>query len=100
MFEADTWAEPRAGGFGAFTRFPRTPVCERPDRSGGLPLAGYAPVPGQKFADALVGMVGDVVDDVGEPGLGVEAVEAGGGDKGVEDSGALAALVVLLAYWL
>src|ERR1700722_960051 len=91
MFEADTWAEPRAGGFGAFTRFPRTPVCERPDRSGGLPLADCTPVPGQEFADALVWVAGDAVDDVGQPGFGVEAVEAGGGDQGVEHGGALAA---------
>ena len=36
-------------------------------------------------------MIGDARDDVGEPGLGVDAVEAGGLDQGVEDGGAPAA---------
>ena len=36
---------------------------------------------------------GEPVDGVGEVGVGIEAVELGGFDEGVEDGGALAALV-------
>lgn len=38
-------------------------------------------------------MAGDAGEDVGEPGLRVDIVEAGGLDQGVEDGGALTAAV-------
>ena len=43
--------------------------------------------------DTLGGMIGDAVDDVGEPGFWIEAIELGGLGQGVEDGGALAAVV-------
>jgi hypothetical protein len=38
-------------------------------------------------------MVGDASDDVGEPSLGIDAVEAGGLNEGVHDGGSAAAVV-------
>ena len=38
-------------------------------------------------------MIGDTSDDVGEPSLGIDAVEAGGLDERVHDGGSAAAFV-------
>jgi hypothetical protein len=34
------------------------------------------PVPGEQFVEAIDPMIGDAAGDVGEPGLGVDVVEA------------------------
>jgi len=39
-----------------------------------------APVPGQEFVDALCGMIQQASQHVGEPSLGIDVVELGGGD--------------------
>jgi hypothetical protein len=41
-------------------------------RSGGFLLTGSLPVPGQEVVELAGRMIGDAVDDVGEPGLGIE----------------------------
>ena len=51
------------------------------------------PVPGQEFVETSDRMVGDAGEHVGEPSLGVDVVELGGGDQAVDDGGALAAAV-------
>jgi hypothetical protein len=48
-------------------------------------------VPGKQVGDALDGMVGDAPEDVAQIGLGVEAVELGALDQGIDRRGALAA---------
>ena len=46
------------------------------------------------------GVVGDAAEHVGEPGLGIDAVEPGGGDEGVDGGGALATIEDELATYL
>ena len=48
-------------------------------------------VPGQQFVDAVDRVVGDAGQDVAQIGLGIEAVELGGLDQGVDGGGAPAA---------
>ena len=38
-------------------------------------------------------MISDAGEDVGEPGLGIDVVEAGGDDEGVEYGGAMSACI-------
>ena len=38
-------------------------------------------------------MAGDVPEHVGEPGFGIDVVELGGGDEGVDCRGSLSAVV-------
>ncbi len=51
-------------------------------------LIGDAPVPGQELVDALGRMIGETGKDVGEPGAGIDVVELGGFDQGVDGGGA------------
>jgi len=51
------------------------------------------PVPGQKFVNALGGVIRQAGQHVGEPSLRVEIVELGGCDQRVDCSGAPAAFV-------
>lgn len=39
------------------------------------------------------GMPGDTGEDIGEPGLGIDTVEPGGGDQAVHDRGTLATAI-------
>src|SRR5687768_13436212 len=59
----------------------RVPV-EAPIAASGL--WGGAPVPRQQVRDLLGGMVGDPGEDVGQPGLWVDAVQLRGLDQGVD----------------
>ena len=45
------------------------------------------PGPGQEFVQTGLRQVGDVVEDVGEPGLRIDVVELRGADERVHDSG-------------
>src|SRR5579862_1786985 len=58
-------------------------------RDGGLILRG-GPVPGQELVDALGRMGSEPGEDVAQPRLGIDVVELGGLDQGVDGSGALA----------
>ena len=70
---------------------------------GGPPeAAGYAargllpfdlPMPGEKFVQPGLRHLGDAIEDVGEPGLGVDAVELRGADQGVHHRRPLAAAI-------
>lgn len=51
------------------------------------------PVPGGEVTDAVDGEVGDAGQNIPEIGLRIKAVEPGALDQGVDDGGALAALV-------
>src|SRR5271168_4560738 len=63
-------------------------------RSGGFGLSrDRGPVPGEQFVDAIDRVVGDAGDDVGEPSLGVDAVEASGPYERVHYGGSTAAFV-------
>jgi hypothetical protein len=48
-------------------------------------------VPGQEFLDAVDRMIGDAGQHVSEIGFGIETVEFGAADQGVDRGGALAA---------
>ena len=64
-------------------------------RSGGLRLScslGF-PVPGQQFVEPVLRRVGDGIEDMGEPGLGVDAVHLGGDDEGAHEGGPVAAAI-------
>lgn len=50
-------------------------------------------MPGEEFRQARDGQTGDPLEDVGEPGQGIDVVELGGADQGAEDGRALAAAV-------
>src|SRR5512144_1125314 len=50
-----------------------------------------ADVPGEQVADAIDGVAGDAGEHVAEVGFGIEAVELGGLDQGIEGSGTLSA---------
>ena len=64
---------------------------------GGPPeVEGYAakvllpvglPVPGEKLVQTGLRLLGDAVEDVGEPGLRIDVVELRGADERVHDSG-------------
>ena len=46
-----------------------------------LPSFGL-PVPGQELVQAGLRHLGDAIEDIGEPGLGVDVVELGRADQG------------------
>src|ERR1700734_1775403 len=53
------------------------------------PLGAFAlPVPGQKFIDALGGMVLQAGEDIGEPGVRIDVIDPGGVDQGIDRSSA------------
>lgn len=54
---------------------------------------GGLPVPWQEVVELAGRMIGDAVDDVSEPGFGIDAVEPGGRCQGVEGRCAVAARV-------
>jgi hypothetical protein len=49
------------------------------------------PVPWEKLVDLMDGMVSDACEDVGEVGVGIDAVHPAGFDDGVHTGGALSA---------
>ena len=51
------------------------------------------PVPWEQFGDAVDVVVGDAGQDIAEPGFGIETVELGGFDQGVDGGGTFAAAV-------
>ena len=51
------------------------------------------PVPGEEFVQSGLRLLGDAIEDVGEPGLGVDVVELGGTDQGVHHRRPLAAAI-------
>ena len=56
-------------------------------------MSGRLVVPRQQLVDLALGMVGDAVDGVAQPGFGIDLVELGGFDEAVDRGGAVAALV-------
>jgi hypothetical protein len=52
-----------------------------------------APVPGQQLVETSDRLVGDAGEHVGEPDLGIDVVELGGGDQAVDDGSALATAI-------
>lgn len=57
-------------------------------------LFGFAqtlPLPGQQFVQTRGRKIGDTRQDVGEPGLRIDVVEAGRGDEREHDGGAIGA---------
>ncbi|MFT7572353.1 MAG: hypothetical protein ACI9JL_003403 [Paracoccaceae bacterium] len=44
-------------------------------------------MPGQQFVDAGDFVVGDTVENIGQPGLRIDAVEFGGFDQTIGDGG-------------
>jgi hypothetical protein len=56
-------------------------------------MSGGLVVPGQQLVDLTLGMVGDAVDGVAQPGFGIDLVELGGLDEAVDGGGAVAALI-------
>lgn len=54
-------------------------------------LAQALPRPRQQFVQTRYGKIGDARQDVGEPGLRVDVVEAGRSDEGEHDGGAIGA---------
>ena len=70
------------------------PECGDGSLSGRLcGLVLRRPVPGEQVVDPLCRIVGQPRQHVGEPGLGINAVELGGLDQGVDGGGAPAAFV-------
>jgi hypothetical protein len=57
----------------------------------------WGPIPGQQFVDAIDRMIGDASDDVGEPHLGIDVIEASGLDERVHDGGSAAGEEIVLA---
>ena len=51
------------------------------------------PVPGEEFVQAVLRLLGDAGEDVGEPGLGVDVVELRGADESVHHRRPLAAAI-------
>jgi hypothetical protein len=64
----------------------RRTVCKRPSLARGLGFDAYwLPVPRQEFVEAAGGMaVGHALQDVSEPGKGLDVVELCGGDEGAD----------------
>ena len=66
-------------------------------RSGGALIGGLVrlaqarPFPGQQFVQTGGGKIGDTGDDVGEPGLGIDVVEATCRDHRQHDGGTIGA---------
>lgn len=58
---------------------------------GGVGLAQELPFPGQQFVQARCGKIGDTGEDVGEPSLGIDVVEATGRDHRQHDGGPIGA---------
>lgn len=54
-------------------------------------LARELPFPGQQFVQTRSGKIGDPGEDVGEPGLGIDVVEATGRDHRQHDGGTVGA---------
>ena len=54
---------------------------------------GGFPTPGQKLIDLAGGMIGELGEHMGEPGLGVDFVELAGLDQRKDSGGASPALV-------
>lgn len=54
---------------------------------------GVLPVPEGQPVDASGRMICDTGEDVSEPGLRIDVVEAGGDDEGVEHGGAMSASI-------
>ena len=52
---------------------------------------GFGPVPRQEFCDAVNRMICDAGEDRADVGLGIDAVELGGLDEGVDDGSPFAA---------
>ena len=84
---------PHASGFGRGSRSqPAALVSDRDDAAycnhpakavmGDRQAAASLPVPWQQLIEPRGGMIGDATQHIGEPGLGVDAVEFGGGDQG------------------
>ena len=95
---------PYASGFGRGSRSqPAALVSDRDDAAycnhpakavmGDRQAAASLPVPWQQLIEPRGGMIGDATQHIGEPGLGVDAVEFGGGDQGVDCGRALAAAI-------
>ena len=55
-------------------------------------LVGF-PMPGQEFMEAWIGDVIDPCQDIGEPCLGIDIVQARGDDQGIHGGGALSATI-------
>jgi hypothetical protein len=53
-------------------------------RSGSKIGEGRLPIPRQQVLKALGGMIRQAGENVGEPGLGIDVVELGGGDQRVD----------------
>ena len=51
---------------------------------GSSPLRA-GPMPGKQFVDSVDRVVGDAGEDIAQISLGIEAVQGGGLDQGVED---------------
>lgn len=54
-------------------------------------VTGVFPVPGEEFVQACDGLIVDLGEDVGEPGLGIDVVELCGDDGGIHVGRTLAA---------
>jgi hypothetical protein len=54
-------------------------------------LAQELPFPGQQFVQTRCGKIGDTGEDVSEPGLGIDVVEATGRDHRQHDGGTFGA---------
>jgi len=63
----------------------------RPADRGLVGLAQELPFPGQQFVQTRCGKIGDTGEDVGEPSLGIDVVEATGGDHRQYDGGTVGA---------
>jgi len=61
-------------------------------RGGGVFADGF-PVPWKEFVKAGLRRVGDAGENIGEPRLGIDVVQLGGGDQAVHDGGALSAAI-------
>ena len=61
--------------------------------SGGRLDERFGAVPGQQLVEPRSRMIGDAAQRIGEPSLGIEAIEFGRGNQGIDRGGALAAAV-------
>ena len=76
----------RAGGGGGGLRG----LCGDGGRDVGRCLLASFPGPGHHLGDALSGMVGELGEDVGEPGARIDVIELAGLDQGIDGCGAAA----------